>query len=52
MVQQKEELTEIVLLISKINSEKQIFLLNKSSPIPLIARVTLENKSNSSPIKK
>ena len=48
----KEELTEIVLLISKINSEKHIFLLNKFSPIPLIARVILETKSNNSPIIK
>ncbi len=48
----EEASTVIVLLISKINSAKQIFLLNKFSPIPLIASVTLENKSNSSPIKK
>ena len=36
---------EMLLLISKINSAKQIFLLNKFSPIPLIARVILETKS-------
>lgn len=41
----EEVSTEIVLLISRINSEKHIFLLNKISPIPLIERVMLENKS-------
>ena len=48
----EEESTEIVLLISKINSEKQIFLLNNSSPILLIARVIVENKSKIISIKK
>ena len=45
-------LIEIVLLISKINSAKHIFLLNKSSPMPLIARVIFENKFNRISIKK
>ena len=49
----REEVSiEIVLLISKISSAKQIFLLKRFSPIPLIARVIVENKSNNSSIKK
>ena len=48
----EEVLTEIVLFISSINSEKQMFLLNRFSPILLIARVILENMSRSSSMKK
>jgi len=49
----REEVSmEIVSLISKINSAKQIFLLNSSSPILLIARVIFENKFKISSIKK
>lgn len=51
-ISSEEVLTEIVLLISRINSAKHIFLLNKLSPIPLIASVIFENKSNNSPIRK
>ena len=40
------------LFISKINSEKQIFLLNKSSPIPRIAKVIFDVKDNISFMKK
>lgn len=36
---------EILVFIVEINSEKQIFLLNKFSPRDLIARETLEFKS-------
>ena len=48
----EEALTEIVLFISSINSEKQMFLLNRFSPILLIARVILENISKNSSMKK
>ena len=47
-----DELIPIDLFISKINSEKQIFLWNKSSPIPRSAKVMLDVKFNSSLIKK
>lgn len=43
---------EIKLFIFSISSEKHIFLLNNSSPIPLIDKVILENISNNSEIKK
>ena len=42
----------IDLFISKINSEKQIFLWNKSSPIPRSAKVIFDVKFNISLIKK
>ena len=38
--------------IHKISSEKQIFLLNKFSPIPRIAKVIYEQISNNFSIKK
>ncbi len=44
--------TDIKELTSFINSAKQIFLLNKSSPIPRIARDTKEVKFNICPIMK
>ena len=44
--------TEIFVLIFKINSEKQICLLNKSSPKLLIAKEILENKSKNWANKK
>ena len=43
---------EIFELIFKINSEKQIFLLNKFSPKSLIAKEILENISKNWPNKK
>ena len=47
-----ELLSEENLFISEINSEKQIFLLNKFSPILLIAKVIFDVKFNNSLIKK
>ena len=44
--------TEIFLLISKISSEKQIFLLKRSSPKFLIAKETLEKISKNCDNKK
>ena len=43
---------EIKLFIFNISSEKQIFSLNKSSPIPRNAKVILETKSSNNSIKK
>ena len=51
-ISREEESIEILLFISKISSEKQIFLWNKSSPIPLIASEILDKKSKISPTKK
>ena len=51
-ISREEESIEILLFISKISSEKQIFLWNKSSPIPLIAREILDKRSKISPTKK
>lgn len=48
----EEEGIPMDLFISKINSEKHIFLLNKSSPIPRIAKVIFDVKFNISLIKK
>ena len=42
----------ILLFIIKISSEKQMFLLNKISPIFLIAKVIIDNKSKICSIKK
>lgn len=47
-----EVFTEIFVFISKINSEKQIFLLNKSSPKFLIAKEILEKISKNCDNKK
>ena len=51
-ISREEESIEILLFISKINSEKQIFLWNRDSPIPLIAREILETKFKICSIKK
>ena len=51
-ISKEEEVIEISLFISKISSEKQMFLWNKSSPIPLIARDILDKKFKASPTKK
>ena len=48
----EEVSTEILVFMFKINSEKQIFLLNKSSPKFLIAKEILENKSKNCDNKK
>lgn len=48
----EDVLTEILVFIFEINSEKQIFFLNKSSPKFLIAKDTLENKSKNCDNKK
>ena len=47
-----EVLVEILLLISNISSEKQIFLLNRFSPKFLIAKETLEKISKNCDNKK
>lgn len=47
-----DEVTETSLFISKISSEKQIFLWNRLSPIPLIAREMLDTKFKNSSMKK
>ena len=43
---------QIVLLILKISSAKQIFSLNKSSPMPLIAKVILQKIFKNISVKK